>query len=259
MMPPIGMPLDRVDGRRKVTGGARYAAEHNLEKGVRRARDEHHTLGDDSVDRHQRGKEIARCAGGPVAPEMLRSSMDHSRRVPVDRSTISPSRASSLRGRNDSVRRPADRGRRRRYARTRHAWRRAGQGDLCRGAGANGSAEAARRGVRSREEQIRKRECRRRVRIGAGEDRSDLSNAARASQSDGSAFDRRGMERRSPHALRFVAEHLRRTEDDVHALRHSEENVHMSRSLSAVRSAARDRRGRMSRSERWRRARWGAR
>lgn len=31
MMPSIGAPLDRVDGRPKVTGGARYAAEHNLE------------------------------------------------------------------------------------------------------------------------------------------------------------------------------------------------------------------------------------
>jgi len=30
MMPKIGAPLDRVDGRQKVTGGARYAAEHNL-------------------------------------------------------------------------------------------------------------------------------------------------------------------------------------------------------------------------------------
>ena len=30
MMPPIGQPLDRVDGRAKVTGGARYAAENNL-------------------------------------------------------------------------------------------------------------------------------------------------------------------------------------------------------------------------------------
>jgi xanthine dehydrogenase YagR molybdenum-binding subunit len=31
MMPDVGAPLDRVDGRPKVTGGARYAAEHNLE------------------------------------------------------------------------------------------------------------------------------------------------------------------------------------------------------------------------------------
>ena len=31
MIPNIGKPLDRVDGRQKVTGGARYAAEHNLE------------------------------------------------------------------------------------------------------------------------------------------------------------------------------------------------------------------------------------
>ena len=31
MMPAIGLPLDRVDGRRKVTGDAKYAAEHNLE------------------------------------------------------------------------------------------------------------------------------------------------------------------------------------------------------------------------------------
>ena len=31
MMPPLGPPLDRVDGRKKVTGGAKFAAEHNLE------------------------------------------------------------------------------------------------------------------------------------------------------------------------------------------------------------------------------------
>jgi xanthine dehydrogenase YagR molybdenum-binding subunit len=31
MMPPLGAPLDRVDGRKKVTGGAKFAAEHNLE------------------------------------------------------------------------------------------------------------------------------------------------------------------------------------------------------------------------------------
>src|SRR5258707_8123684 len=31
MMPPVGTPLDRVDGRKKVTGGAKFAAEHNLE------------------------------------------------------------------------------------------------------------------------------------------------------------------------------------------------------------------------------------
>ena len=31
MIPKIGAPLDRVDGRLKVTGGARYAAENNLE------------------------------------------------------------------------------------------------------------------------------------------------------------------------------------------------------------------------------------
>lgn len=31
MMAKIGLPLDRVDGRQKVTGGARYAAEHNRE------------------------------------------------------------------------------------------------------------------------------------------------------------------------------------------------------------------------------------
>lgn len=30
MIPDIGKPLDRVDGRRKTSGGARYAAEHNL-------------------------------------------------------------------------------------------------------------------------------------------------------------------------------------------------------------------------------------
>lgn len=30
-IPTVGRPLDRVDGRRKVTGGAKYAAEHNLE------------------------------------------------------------------------------------------------------------------------------------------------------------------------------------------------------------------------------------
>jgi xanthine dehydrogenase YagR molybdenum-binding subunit len=31
MMPPLGPPLDRIDGRKKVTGGAKFAAEHNLE------------------------------------------------------------------------------------------------------------------------------------------------------------------------------------------------------------------------------------
>ncbi len=31
MLPSVGAGLDRVDGRHKVTGGARYAAEHNLE------------------------------------------------------------------------------------------------------------------------------------------------------------------------------------------------------------------------------------
>jgi xanthine dehydrogenase YagR molybdenum-binding subunit len=31
MIPMIGKPADRIDGRRKVTGGAKYAAEHTLE------------------------------------------------------------------------------------------------------------------------------------------------------------------------------------------------------------------------------------
>ena len=31
MTAPVGNPLDRVDGRKKVTGGAKFAAEHNLE------------------------------------------------------------------------------------------------------------------------------------------------------------------------------------------------------------------------------------
>src|SRR5205085_11643659 len=31
MMPPVGTPLDRIDCRKKVTGGAKFAAEHNLE------------------------------------------------------------------------------------------------------------------------------------------------------------------------------------------------------------------------------------
>jgi len=30
-IPEVGKPLDRIDGRRKTSGGARYAAEHNLE------------------------------------------------------------------------------------------------------------------------------------------------------------------------------------------------------------------------------------
>ena len=32
MIPSIGKPLDRVDGRLKVTGGARYATENKLDR-----------------------------------------------------------------------------------------------------------------------------------------------------------------------------------------------------------------------------------
>ena len=39
MIPNVGKPLDRVDGRPKTTGRARYAAEHNLENTVQVARD----------------------------------------------------------------------------------------------------------------------------------------------------------------------------------------------------------------------------
>ncbi|HJT16774.1 MAG TPA: hypothetical protein VJ853_05280, partial [Thermoanaerobaculia bacterium] len=31
MIPEVGAPLDRLDGKKKVTGGARYAAENRLE------------------------------------------------------------------------------------------------------------------------------------------------------------------------------------------------------------------------------------
>ena len=51
--PSVGAPIDRVDGRLKVTGGAKYAAEYR--RGERRARGdrhEHDREGARAVDRH---------------------------------------------------------------------------------------------------------------------------------------------------------------------------------------------------------------
>ncbi len=68
MMPPVGAPLDRVDGRKKVTGGAKFAAEHNLENMAYGALVTKKSPGVITVISHLNAPRLGVVAGAPPAP-----------------------------------------------------------------------------------------------------------------------------------------------------------------------------------------------
>ena len=106
-MNAIGQPISRIDGRLKVTGGAHYTSDIPIAgHRSRRYRPEHDCEWADDIDRHSRGGAGSRSVGGLYPSQYAAHEPDPKALEPF----ASPwAIVSSSSGRQDSVRRPADR------------------------------------------------------------------------------------------------------------------------------------------------------
>ena len=127
----IGDAIDRVDGRLKVTGGARYAAEWPIDQlALRRDRAEHDRARDDHRHRYDRRDARSRACWRPDRRQRAAAAGRGTRGLQASGRTR-PVAAAEPRG---PLQRRADRGRRRRHVRAGDARGVAGRGHLSRGA-----------------------------------------------------------------------------------------------------------------------------